>query len=164
MRVLIVASTLLAALLWPSTAATAAGSSLPTCPGVRVARVPVYAKEFKGAAAYIHVFHDAGRGKVCAFLNSSASTWGVSKHMTIQLKQCSRPSSGYGGCPGQLQSKVVRGWYSGRTGTVTLDIGRGCALAWGRVSWGPHYGLMATKTVACVAGAEGAGARGAEGA
>ncbi|WP_283135196.1 hypothetical protein [Rhizohabitans arisaemae] len=127
------------------TASAQTRSALPTCDGTRVARQPVYAQGYRNPSAYIHLFYDARTDTACAFLNSSNRTWGTSKHMTIQLKHCAGGRAAYGSCDRQLQSTAVRGWYSGRTNTATLKISRGCMVAWGRLSWGSHYALTATK-------------------
>ena len=141
-------------------ASVSAASALPTCPGVRVMRQPIYTD--RGLkAAYIHVFYDKRTRIACAFVNSTYATWGTRKHMTIALRFCSAPGSWYSHCPGQRQWGRRSGWYSGRSETVHFRlVGSGYLKAEGSVSWGKHSGRGVTPSMFFLIG----GVRGPEGA
>ncbi|MER6951323.1 hypothetical protein ABT294_45635 [Nonomuraea sp. NPDC000554] len=136
-----------AALLAVPVPASAASTS--PCGGTPIVHTPV---KIQGGdtAAYIHVFYDARSATACAFLNSTNQTWGYSKHMTIQLKHCARPSQTRGVCNGQLQSTAVGGWSKGRSDIATLHITDGYIMGVGRIWWNNNYGLNQSRAVAKV--------------
>lgn len=130
-------------------AQAAPAAQLPTCGGERILRAPVRIQS-GDTAAYIHVFYDSRTATACAYLNSTNWTWGTSKHMTIQLKHCARPSTTYGVCNGQLQSTAVGGWSRGRSDTARLRITDGYIMGIGRIWWNDNYGLSQSRAVARV--------------
>ncbi|MGV9305562.1 MULTISPECIES: hypothetical protein [unclassified Nonomuraea] len=123
-----------------------------SCEGVRILHTPVRIQS-GDTAAYVHVFYDSRTAVACAYLNSSNQTWGYSKHMTIQLKHCQRPSQTRGVCNGQLQSTAVGGWSSGRSNAVTLRITDGYIMGVGRIWWNDNYGTNQSRAIARVSSA-----------
>ena len=123
-------------------ASASAASALPSCPGVRVMRQPIYTNR-KVKAAYIHVFYDKRTGRACAFVNSTYATWGIRKHMSLRLWHCVGLVNGY--CLTPLATPSRSGWYSGRSGTLTVNLSKGCVKAVGTVSWGGQRGESKTK-------------------
>ncbi|MEU7897348.1 hypothetical protein AB0B45_31340 [Nonomuraea sp. NPDC049152] len=143
---------LTAGLLASPAAASAQSAPLPSCDGVRILHTPVRIQS-GDTAAYVHVFYDSRTAVACAYLDSSNQTWGYSKHMTIQLKHCQRPSSTRGVCNGQLQSTAVGGWSSGRSDKVTLRITDGYIMGVGRIWWNDNYGINQSRAIARVSSA-----------